>query len=64
MSAAEIIEQIKSLSPAEQKAVAEFVRTFGDNEPANARLSREEEFQRAEEKVFTEHRKLLHRLAQ
>jgi hypothetical protein len=64
MSAAEVIEQIKSLPPAEQKEVAEFVRTYEGRAAGDPAVTREEKFQRAEDKVFNEHRELLHRLAQ
>lgn len=66
MSAAEIIEQFKSLPSEQREEVANFIRQFSGNVVAeeNGTSSREARFQKAADKVFTEHRDLLHRLAQ
>lgn len=45
-------------------AAALLVKTPAGSTKSHRKLSREERFQRAEEKVFSEHRELLHRLAQ
>jgi hypothetical protein len=60
MSAAEIIEQIKTLPAEEQAEVVKFVDSIRTGDSA----SREERFQKAVDKVFSEHSELLHRLAQ
>jgi hypothetical protein len=65
MSAAEIIEQIKTLPATEQQEVVNFMKAFS-REPGGSRdaQSREERFQKAADKVFSEHSELLRRLAQ
>jgi len=64
MSAAEIIEQLKALPEGEREEVIQFVRNWTPANASDAKLSREERFRRAADKVFAEHHDLLNRLAQ
>ena len=67
MSAAEIIEQIKTLTPAQQAEVAAFLRgmeTSGVREDSGTDAGRAEDFRKAADHVFTEYQELLHKLAQ
>jgi len=67
MNAAEIIEQIKALTPAQQAEVAGFLRGMEGSvvrEDQGVDVGREENFRKAAEHVFTEYRDLLHKLAQ
>lgn len=59
MSAAEVIEEIKKLSPEEREAVAAFVRDF---ERQIGGVS--EEFKRAADQVFATNAELFRKLAQ
>lgn len=65
MSAAEIIELIEKLPPAEKAEVIAYARkaTLPDDEPA-IRVISEEKFGQVVPKVFEKHRELLRRLAQ
>ncbi len=67
MSAAEIIEQIKALTPAQQAEVALFLRGMDSSivrEDQSAGAGREERIRKAADHVFTEYQDLLHKLAQ
>jgi hypothetical protein len=66
MSAAEIIEQIKTLPALERAEVAKFVNNLKDTDLSTpgSELAREERFRKAADKVFAEHGELLRRLAQ
>ncbi len=61
MSAAEVIEQIRKLPPAEQEKVAEFVRHLNE-EPNKRAVS--EEFKRTAEQAFATNAELFRKLAQ
>jgi hypothetical protein len=60
MSAAEIIEQIKALSPEGQAKVAEFVRDLAATEP---RVMEDAKFYKAADAAFSKHGELLKKLA-
>ena len=67
MSAAEIIEQIKAMTPAQQAEIAAFLRGMESSvvrEDQVAGNGRDERFHKAADHVFTEYQDLLHRLAQ
>lgn len=66
MSAAEIIEQIKSLPPQERDTVAEYVREASKTAPQSpeVRYMDEATFRAAKERVFEKHAELFRRLAQ
>lgn len=59
MSAAEIIEQIKRLPPAERQAVKDFV-----NDAQNGGGANDPEFRAAADEVFSKYDNLLRKLAQ
>ena len=61
MSASEIIEQIKTLSPRERDEVAEFIRTLNDSQ--EVRYADKETFATAATRVFDTHDELFRRLA-
>jgi len=61
VSAAEVIEYFKTLPPAEQKIVAEFVQELSSGQ--QVRCMDEKTFNAAVDKVFKEHRELLRKLA-
>ena len=67
MSATEVIEQIKSLSPGEQAQVVDFIHKLpkqsAEKEPA-VRYADDAAFEAATEKVFQQHADLLRKLAQ
>ncbi len=63
MSAAEVIELIKKLPPAEQAEVVAFVKAGNLNETV-VPGSKDEKFQRAAQRVFAENTELLRRLAE
>jgi hypothetical protein len=62
MSAAEVIEMIKRLPPAEREEVRAFVREGGDT--PKLRHIPKEEYAKLAPKIFEENRELLRRLAQ
>ena len=67
MSAAEIIEQIKAMTPAQQAEVAAFLREMESSvvrEDQGPGAGREERIRKAADHVFTEYQNLLHKLAQ
>jgi hypothetical protein len=67
MSAAEIIEQIKALSPEEREEVASFFRTEDTNEPAGGspvRYVSDETFKSVAKSVFEKHDELFKKLAE
>lgn len=65
MSAAELIEQIKALPPAELEIVREFLLNGQvRSEQAEARYVSDEGFDQAAGRVFEKHDELLRRLAQ
>ena len=67
MSAAEIIEQIKTLTPAQQAEVAAFLRGMDSSvvrEDQGTGAGREDRIRKAADHVFTEYQDLLHKLAQ
>ena len=67
MSAAEIIEQIKAMTPAQQAEVTAFLRGMESSvvrEDQVAGTGRDERFHKAADHVFTEYQDLLHKLAQ
>jgi len=67
MSAAEIIEQIKVLSPEERQQVADFIRATKLNEPAltgSARYADDHEFAAVVERIFDKHDELFKKLAE
>ena len=65
MSAVEIIEQIKSLPPAEREQVAAFIReTDAQGGEAGVRYMDKATFRAAKKRVFETHEELLRRLAQ
>jgi hypothetical protein len=61
VSAAEVIEQIKALPPAEQKIVVQFVQEISNGH--QVRYMDEQTFNAAVDKVFKEHSELLRKLA-
>jgi hypothetical protein len=67
MSAAEIIEQIKTLPPREQEAVFDFVRqadaSRGEPQRAEVRYVDDQSFEEAAARVFETHDELFKRLA-
>jgi hypothetical protein len=67
MSAAEIIEQIKTLTPAQQAEVAAYLRGMESSvvrEDTGSGAGREERVRKAADHVFSEYHDLLHKLAQ
>ena len=67
MSAAEIIEQIKALSPEERQQVASFIHATEQNEPAqgsSVRYADNEKFEAVVERVFEKHAALFKKLAE
>ena len=60
MSAAEIIEEIKALPPAEQARVIAFVNDLNGHA---VKYASDEAFQKAADEVFEKHRELLRKLA-
>ncbi len=67
MSVAEIIEQIKSLSPEEQKRVFSFVHEVEGNAVSSSpgvRYADDQTFDAAVERVFERHEELFKKLAQ
>jgi len=63
MSAAEIIEQIKQLSPEERREVFSLVHDL-EREPAAAEDGVSPEFRRLADKVFNRNEELFRKLAQ
>jgi hypothetical protein len=63
MSAAEIIEMIKKLPPEGQAEVRAFVQTTASEQNA-VKIASDMEFERAANRVFSENKELLRRLAQ
>jgi hypothetical protein len=67
MSAAEIIEQIKALSPEERQEVVSFIRTAENDEPAatsTVRYMDDRTFDAVAERVFERHAELFKKLAE
>jgi len=67
MSAAEIIEQIKALSPDEQRQVSEFIRGMDHDDEgrqSDIRYAEKPTFESAVERVFEKHDELFRKLAQ
>ena len=64
MSAAEIIEQIKALSPEDQARVAEFLRECASGQAGAApRIMEDATFKKAADATFSKHDELLRKLA-
>jgi hypothetical protein len=66
VSAAELIEQIKALSPAESEIIRNFVLNGGadSQESRDIKYMSDEKANQAAARVFQEHDELLRRLAQ
>jgi hypothetical protein len=64
MSATEVIEMIKKLSPEEQAEVREFVRSCDTHSASAPRYASDTELEAVCDKVFEDNRDLLRRLAQ
>ena len=68
MSAAEIIEQIKSLSPEERREVVEFVRSTENGAVTSSggtvRYADDSQFEAAVDRVFEKHAELFKKLAE
>jgi hypothetical protein len=64
MSAAEIIEMIEKLPPAEKAEVIAYARKSTLPEEKSVRYISEEKFAEIGPKIFEKHRELLRRLAQ
>ncbi|MDQ6624764.1 MAG: hypothetical protein M3Y69_01295 [Verrucomicrobiota bacterium] len=64
MSAAELIEQIKALPPAELEIVRDFVLDTAANKLPPAKYATDEQFDAAAARVFEKHTELLRKLAQ
>jgi hypothetical protein len=64
MSAAEIIEQIKALSPSEKEEVREFVQHLDlEKQTSDARTMDNPTFEKSAKAVFEKHSELLKKLA-
>jgi len=64
MSAQEIIEQIKALSPTDKAKVLEFTRALQESGPDSVRYVDKAMLEKAAKKVFDEHEELFRKLAQ
>lgn len=63
MSAAEVIDQIKALPPAEKAAVVEFVRALDQN-PRQIKFASDEQAKEAGDRAVKQYEKVFRKLAQ